>query len=318
MTDFNPTAAQLAALASLTDADLMAPLTFDGAAPEIPASVLFPVPVERFHGVPEVPALSELLAQADAIALATAITDLPPRSLRVTGVPAGESVSGSLRGNGAKLSNALRQVVGEHIKTTDDLRYALRVFASHAVNSLIGNRFRDLLGRSKVAAETVHTDWQDRLRVAAVGELAAIDAAEHLSSEEFQFLLELVDSNRSGMAQNLAGPAVNVPALVQGRAQDWRVIADEWAGACKSRGNVTFEGPGTATVGCSYNIEVQPGRGWVLSKYVGQAWVPVEACAIGQDRAVEDRRRIARDCAHAARPAPVIVGGFTDKLRALV
>lgn len=316
MTTFNPSAAELATLASLSDADLMAPLTFDGAAPETSAPA--PVVADKSGGVPDVPALESLLAEADAIALAGAITDLPPRSLRVTGVPAGESVSGHLRSNGGKLSTALRQVVGDHIKTADDLRYALRVFASHGVNSLIGNRFRDLLGRSKVAAETVHTDWQDRLRVAAIGELAAIDAAEHLSSEEFQFLLELVDSNRAGMAQNLAGPAVNVAALVAGRTQDWRVIADEWAGACQSRGTVTFEGPGTATVGCSYNVEVQPNLGWVLSKYVGQTWVPIDACAIGQNRAAEERRRIARDCAHAARPAPVIVGGFADKLRGVV
>lgn len=316
MTTFNPSAAQLATLANLSDADLMAPLTFDGVALETLAPT--PVASEKIGGVPEVPALESLLAQADAIALVGAITDLPPRSLRVTGVPAGESVSGHLRSNGGKLSTALRQVVGDHIKTADDLRYALRVFASHGVNSLIGNRFRDLMGRSKVAAETVHTDWQDRLRVAAIGELAAIDAAEHLSSEEFQFLLELVDSNRAGMAQNLAGPAVNVAALVAGRTQDWRVIADEWAGACQSRGTVTFEGPGTATVGCSYNVEVQPNLGWVLSKYVGQTWVPIDACAIGQNRAAEERRRIARDCAHAARPAPVIVGGFADKLRGVV
>lgn len=316
MTTFNPSAAQLATLANLSDADLMAPLTFDGVALE--ASAPAQVASEKFGGVPDVPAMESLLAQADAIALAGAITDLPPRSLRVTGVPAGESVSGHLRSNGGKLSTALRQVVGDHIKTADDLRYALRVFASHGVNSLIGNRFRDLLGRSKVAAETVHTDWQDRLRVAAIGELAAIDAAEHLSSEEFQFLLELVDSNRAGMAQNLAGPAVNVAALVAGRTQDWRVIADEWAGACQSRGTVTFEGPGTATVGCSYNVEVQPNLGWVLSKYVGQTWVPIDACATGQNRAAEERRRIARDCAHAGRPAPVIVGGFADKLRGVV
>ena len=111
---------------------------------------------------------------------------------------------------------------------------------------------------------------------------------------------------------------MNVPALVAGRTQDWRVIADEWAGVCKSRGTVTFEGPGTATAGCSYSVEVQPDLGWVLSKYIGQAWVPVEACAIGQDRAIAERRRIARDCARAARPTPVIVGGFADKLQGVV
>lgn len=315
MTTFNPTAV----LANLSDADLMAPLTFDGAADVVSeASPSRALPMESAGGLVPVPALSELLAQARTVQGAAVVADLPRRTARITGVPAGETVSPLLRANGGRLSEALRASAGEHIKSVDDLEYALRVFAAHALHSLIGNRFRELALRERTAAETIHTDWQDRLRVAGVGELAAIDAAEHLSSEEFQFLLELVDSNRCGMAQNLAGIAVNVPALVAGRGTDWRVIADEWAGACKSRGTVTFEGPGTATAGSSYSVEVQPGQGWVLSKYVGQSWVPVEACAIGQERAIEDRRRIARECAHAARPAPVIVGGFTDKLRALV
>ncbi|AZD19681.1 TonB-dependent receptor [Pseudomonas chlororaphis subsp. aurantiaca] len=317
MTAFNPTAAQLAALANLSDADLMAPLTFDGAAP-VPSPVLAPVPAERFSGVPEVPALESLLAQARKVQDISVAADLPARTARISGVPAGETVSPIMRTTGGRLSEALRTAAGEHIKSADDLEYALRVFAAHALNSLLLNRRSDLAFRERTAAETIHTDWQDRLRVAAVGELAAIDAAQHLSSEEFQFLLELVDTGRAGMAQNLAGPAVNVSALVAGRTQDWRVIAGEWADACQSRGTVAFEGPGTATAGCSYNVEVQPGLGWVLSKYVGQSWVPVEACSAGQDRAVAERRRIARDCASAARPAPVIGAGFADKLRGLV
>lgn len=318
MTEFKtPTAAQLATLASLSDADLMAPLTFDGAAP-VAAPVLAPVPAERSGGIPEVPPLEALLAQARKVQDISVAADLPARTARITGVPAGETVSPIMRATGGRLSEALRSAAGEHIKSADDLEYALRVFAAHALNSLLLSRRSDLVFRERTAAETIHTDWQDRLRVAAVGELAAIDAAEHLTSAEFDFLLELIDTNRAGMAQNLAGAAVNVPALVQGRTQDWRVIADEWAGVCQSRGTVTFEGPGTATAGCSYSVEVQPGLGWVLSKYVGQAWVPVEACALGQDRAIAERRRIARDCAHAARPAPVIVGGFADKLRGSV
>lgn len=316
MTEFKtPTAAQLATLASLSDADLMAPLTFDGTA-TVPAPAQ--ITAASSIGVVEVPALDALLAQARKVQDISAAADLPARTARITGVPAGETVSPIMRATGGRLSEALRSAAGEHIKSADDLEYALRVFATHALNSLLLNRRSDLAFRERTAAETIHTDWQDRLRVAAVGELAAIDAAEHLTSAEFDFLLELVDTNRAGMAQNLAGAAVNVPALVQGRTQDWRVIADEWAGVCKSRGTVTFEGPGTATAGCSYSVEVQPGLGWVLSKYVGQAWVPVEACSAGQDRAIAERRRIARDCAHAARPAPVIVGGFADKLRGLV
>lgn len=316
MTAFNPTAAQLTALANLSDADLMAPLTFDGAAPEVPAPAQ--ITAASSIGVVEVPALEALLAQARKVQDISVAADLPARTARVTGVPAGETVSPIMRATGGRLSEALRTAAGEHIKSADDLEYALRVFAAHALNSLLLNRRSDLALRERTAAETIHTNWQVRLRVAAVGELAAIDAAQHLSSEEFQFLLELVDTGRAGMAQNLAGPAVNVSALVAGRTQDWRVIAGEWADACQSRGTVAFEGPGTATAGCSYNVEVQPGLGWVLSKYVGQAWVPVEACAIGQDRAIAERRRIARDCAHAARPSPVIVGGFTDKLRGAV
>ncbi|SDU03915.1 hypothetical protein [Pseudomonas mandelii] len=318
MTAFKtPSAAQLAALASLSDADLMAPLTFDGAVP-VPALVLAPVPAERSGGVPEVPALEALLAQARKVQDISVAADLPARTARISGVPANETVSPIMRATGGRLSEALRTAAGEHIKSADDLEYALRVFAAHALNSLLLNRRSDLALRERTAAEAIHTDWQDRLRVAAVGELAAIDAGQHLSSEEFQFLLELVDTGRAGMAQNLAGPAVNVPALVAGRTQDWRVIAGEWADACQSRGTVAFEGPGTATAGCSYNVEVQPGLGWVLSKYVGQSWVPVEACSAGQDRAVAERRRIARDCASAARPAPVIGAGFADKLRGLV
>ncbi|MBF4557208.1 hypothetical protein H7698_14090 [Pseudomonas sp. p50] len=317
MTAFNPTAAQLAALANLSDDDLMAPLTFDGAAP-VPSPVLAPVPAERLGGVPEVPALEALLAQARKVQDISVAADLPARTARISGVPAGETVSPSMRATGGRLSEALRTAAGEHIKSADDLEYALRVLAAHALNSLLLNRRSDLAFRERTAAETIHTNWQDRLRIAAVGELAAIDAGQHLSSEEFQFLLELVDTGRAGMAQNLAGPAVNVPALVAGRTQDWRVIAGEWADACQSRGTVAFEGPGTATAGCSYNVEVQPGLGWVLSKYVGQTWVPVEACSAGQDRAVAERRRIARDCASAARPAPVIGAGFADKLRGLV
>lgn len=316
MTDFNPTAAQLAALASLSDADLMAPLSFDGVAPETPAPA--PVPVERSGGVPEVPALEALLAQADAIALAATTTDLPPRSLRVTGVPVGESVSGILRSNGGKLSAALRQVVGEHIKTAEDLRYALRVFASHGVNSLNGNRYRDLLERERAAAETAGAEWTDKVLTAVQGEVAAVHAAAHLTAAEFKFLLELVDTDRASMAQNLAGPSVDVPALVKGRGLDWRELADAWADACRLRGSVTFEAGKDAAGWSSYNITVAPGAGWVLSVFVDQAWIPLEASAAGKARAIADREQVLLARSQAAKPAPYLGTVFADKLRGSV
>lgn len=314
MTTFNPTAEQLAKLASLSDADLMSPLTFDGAAPEAPA----PIQPERFGGVPEVPALDELLAQADAIALAGSLTDLPPRSLRVTGVPAGETVSPLLRVNGGKLSEALRQVVGEHIKSADDLRYALRVFASHGVNSLIGNRYRDLLERDRVAAETAGSEWTDKVLTAALGEVAAVHAAEHLSAAEFQFLLELVDTDRAGMAQNLAGPGVDVPALVKGRGLNWRELASAWADACGSRGAVTFEAGKNAAGWSSYSITVAPDAGWVLSVFTDQAWIPLEASAAGKARALSEREQVMLARSQAAKPAPYLGTVFADKLRGVV
>lgn len=316
MTDFNPTAAQLAALASLSDADLMAPLSFDGATPETPAPA--PVAVERSGGVPEVPALEALLAQADAIALAATTTDLPPRSLRVTGVPVGESVSGILRSNGGKLSAALRQVVGEHIKTAEDLRYALRVFASHGVNSLNGNRYRDLLERERAAAETAGAEWTDKVLTAVQGEVAAVHAAAHLTAAEFKFLLELVDTDRASMAQNLAGPSVDVPALVKGRGLDWRELADAWADACRLRGSVTFEAGKDAAGWSSYNITVTPGAGWVLSVFVDQAWIPLEASAAGKARAIANREQVLLARSQAAKPAPYLGAVFADKLRGAV
>lgn len=319
MSVFNtPSNAELATLASLSDADLLAPLSFDGAAPSTVAPSSALSAVERFGGVAEVPALDTLLAQADAIALAGAITDLPPRSLRVTGVPAGEVVSGSLRSNGGKLSEALRQVVGEHIKTTDDLRYALRVFASHGVNSLIGNRYRDLLSRERAAAETAGSEWTDKVLTAVLGEVAAVHAAEHLTQAEFQFLLELVDGDRAGMAQNLAGPSVDVPALVRGRGLNWRDLADAWADACGTRGNVTFKAGKNAAGWTSYNITVEPGAGWVLSVFVDQAWISLEASTAGKARAIAEREQVFRARSQSAKPAPYLGAVFADKLRGAV
>lgn len=324
MTDFNtPSAAHLAVLANLSDADLMMPLSFDDAVPAAPAILAPAVTSGTYFGAAqELPDLDDLLAKADAIALAEFVADLPARAPNINGVPASENVSSNLRSNGARLSESLRIAVragvGEPIKTPDDLRYALRVFAAHALNSLIGNRWDVLAERERTAAASTHDAWKDRVLAAMQGEVAAVQASAHLTKEEFKFLLELVDSDRAGMAQNLAGPKVNVPALVAGRLLDWRALADEWAEACASRGTVTLETGKDAAGWCSYNLTVQPGAGWVLSVYVDQQWIPLEASAAGVARAVAARQEVMSIRAQAAKPAPYLGAVFADKLRALL
>ncbi|EPM43163.1 hypothetical protein A256_27758 [Pseudomonas syringae pv. actinidiae ICMP 19103] len=103
-----------------------------------------------------------------------------------------------------------------------------------------------------------------------------------MTDAEFKFVLELVDSDRAGMAQNLAGPKVDVPALVAGRSLNWRALADEWAEACGSRGNVTLD------------------------------------TAAGTERALADREQVMLQRSQAAKPAPYLGSVFPDKLRALV
>lgn len=323
MTDFNtPSAAHLAVLANLSDADLMLSLTFEDAVPA--PVILAPVVTNVLHfgAAQELPDLAELLAKADAIAAADSVADLPSRAPRIVGVPASENVSSNLRANGAQLSDALRLAVragvGEPIKTPEDLRYALRVFAAHALNSLIGNRWDVLAERERTAAASTHDAWKGRVLAAMQGEVAAVQAREYLNVDEFKYLLELVDSNRAGMAQNLAGPKVDVPALVAGRSQDWRALADEWAEACASRGTVTLETGKDAAGWCSYNLTVQPGAGWVLSVYVDQQWIPLEASAAGVARAVAARQEVMSIRAQAAKPAPYLGAVFADKLRALL
>ncbi|MCG3644548.1 hypothetical protein [Pseudomonas putida] len=316
MTDFAaPSAAHLAVLAGLSDSDLLAPLAPDE--PSLGEILALPTvaPVALAVTLPD---LDSLLAQADSIAGIHSTTALPARQYHVSGVPATEQVSGLLRGNGSRLSRALHEAVGEHIKTADDLRYALRVFAAHAVDSLIGNRFRDLLARESLAAQDAHAEWQGQVLTAVQGEVAAIQAAGHLTEDEFKFLLELVDSNRCGMAQNLAGDKVDVSALAKGRGTDWRALAEAWASACHTRGAVTFEAGKNAAGWCSYSLDVQPDEGWVLSVYVDQQWLPIQASAKGKARAAAARAHVMLTRSEAAKPAPYTGVVFADELRGAV
>ena len=310
-----PSAAHLSVLANLSDADLLAPLNIGDEAPtEAVPALLVQVPAV----VAPLPSLDELLAEAESVFTAESTQELYRRTLTVGGVHPSEIVSSKLSGNGQKLSDNLQRVVGETLKTPDDLRYAMRVFAAHAVNSLIGNRRDELFSREAQAANSVHTDWQEKVLAAAKGEVAAIQASGKLSPEEFTFLLELVDGNKAGMAQNLAGPDVDVPALVAGRGTNWRSIADAWAGECKSRGTITFEANNDAAGPRSFCIEVQPGAGWVLLTHVDQQWIPLEASADGLSRAISTREQAMRIRNDSAKPAPYFGVVFKDALRGAV
>jgi hypothetical protein len=310
-----PSAAHLAVLANLSDADLLGPLNTGDAAPVEAAPVLL---VQTPTAVSPLPSIEELLAEAESVYTAETTQDLYRRTLTVGGIHPSETVSSKLSGNGQKLSDALHRVVGETLKTPDDLRYAMRVFAAHAVNSLIGNRRDELASREARAAESVHTDWQGKVLTAVRGEVAAIQASGKLSAEEFTFLLELVDGNKAGMAQNLAGPDVDVPALVAGRGTNWRSIADAWAGACKSRGTVTFDAGTDAAGPRSFCIEVEPGAGWVLLTHVDQQWIPMEASADGRARAISTREQAMLVRNLSAKPAPYFGAVFKDELRGAV
>jgi hypothetical protein len=306
-----PTAAHLNLLAALTDADLLAPITTDALPTEQPVpsfAITAPATVR-------VPALDTLRAQAASLEAATSTADLPPRTLIDGAIQQGEQVSYLLRTKGTVLSEGLRRAVGESIRSADDLEYALRVFAAHAVNALIGNRYADLLRVESEAAVSSHTDWQDRVRAAALGEVAAVQASAHLSAAEFKHLLELVDTDRCGMAQNLVGPDVDVKALAAGRGLNWRDLATSWANAAGSRATVTFEAAKTEAGWHSYNIEVQPGAGWVLSVHSDSTWFPIEASAPAMARAVAERNRVMGIRAMAAKGAPYLGVAFPDALR---
>ena len=184
MTAFKiPTAEQLA---RLSDADLMAPITAGDAAVEAVALTIVP---SASPVAPPVPALADLLAQAQAVLDCTVSAELPSRVLYAAGISADEPVSYHFRTKGGQMSEDLRKAAGDDIKTVQDIEYAVRVFAAHALHKLQLNRYVELSLRERTAADEVHAAWKNRLQVAAVGELAAISAAGSLSAAEFKFLL---------------------------------------------------------------------------------------------------------------------------------
>ncbi|MNL50741.1 hypothetical protein D3C87_1737800 [compost metagenome] len=105
---------------------------------------------------------------------------------------------------------------------------------------------------------------------------------------------------------------------MKGRGLDWRELADAWADACRLRGSVTFEAGKDAAGWSSYNITVAPGAGWVLSVFVDQAWIPLEASAAGKARAIANREQVLLARSQAAKPAPYLGAVFADKLRGAV
>ncbi|EPM82299.1 hypothetical protein A260_28036, partial [Pseudomonas syringae pv. actinidiae ICMP 19068] len=83
-------------------------------------------------------------------------------------------------------------------------------------------------------------------------------------------------------------------------------LADDWAEACGSRGNVTLDTGKDAAGWASYSLAVEPSAGWVLSVYVDQQWIPLEASAAGTERAVADREQVMLQRSQAAKPAPYL------------
>lgn len=300
-----------ASAANLSDADLLAPI---GAAPVLASAQKLP-PQDATVPVPALEATHALIQQA---LNAKSLADLPQRGFRAGGVPADEPVTDRLRTNGLRLSEQLRQAVDGHVYSVADLDYALRVFAAHALQRLTLHRHGELAQRERDVAARAHTGRHDAIKVAVLGEVAALKASRHLSKGEFQYLLELIDADRCTMAQNLVGPEVEVAALAAGRGKDWRALATAWADVCTTRGVLTFEADRDPAGWVSYSIDVRPGAGWVLSLFVDQAWVPVEASEQGKTRALADRKHVMACRAEAAKPAPALRKVFPDALAGLV
>jgi hypothetical protein len=306
-----PTAAHLNLLAALTDGDLLAPIA-TGSIESTPT----PAPITAT--VPTLPSLEALLAQAAQVPEIDRLVDLPARAQPPGAVPDDENVSHPYRAKGTGISEGLRLAIGDRIKTVADLDYGLRVFAAHALRSLIGARYAELRSREAEVITGTDTGAQEKVRRAALGEVAAVQASAHLSAAEFKYLLELVDTDRSGMAQNLAGPDVDVKALAAGRGLDWRSLATEWAASARARATVTFEAVKTDAGWYSYNIEVQPGAGWVLSVHSDSTWIPLEASAPAMARAIAERNRVMGVRAQAAKGAPYLGAAFPDTLRGVL
>lgn len=296
--------------ASLSLADLLAPIAekaAHGPLSEIHTGYAVPSTESTESTEPaavSIPALDELLALAESVQTAQSTSDLPDLPVEPRAVPADEDVSYRLRHNGTELSELLRKAAGiaghsgsadgraGYMQSVQDIQYACRVFAAHAVRAFILNKRRDLYAAEQAAAEAIHKDWQDRVLAAVTGEVAAYRAGEGLNKEEFQHLLGYVDTGMLNIAQRLAGPDVDVQALAAGRGSDWRALALEWSAAAKTYGHVTFsDGNRCAATKppVSYGLRVLPAVGWILSVWTDNGWYPIQSSPEAREQAVAER-----------------------------
>ncbi|MDF3867844.1 hypothetical protein P3W53_25490 [Pseudomonas denitrificans (nom. rej.)] len=295
--------------------DLLAPLGDAPAVEKAPAKAsAAPVPAV-------LPELDELLGCIAEVVPAQSYGVLPKRVQIPAGAP--ENLSGLLRSNGHGVSEALRNALGQYIRTEADLRWCLRVLAAHALNIAIGNRHRTLIEQETSKARTAKQYDTSEVVAAAMGEAVALEASKMLSPAEFELVMQHVRDGHVRIAQNLAGADIDIPALAAGHGKDWRALASEWAEKVGARSTATFSVPtgaraavsGDAAAGSvSYVLEVQPGEGWVLSQWNDSVWTPVQASADATDRAGAARAAVSATRRSAAKPVLPILGVFRDEL----
>lgn len=283
------------------DFDLLAPVTVGAEAisDELPSMDVTPVALPSSAPDKALPSLDDLLASmADVLAAETTMA-LPPLAVIPNGIAAAEPVSVALRANGGNLDAALKAAAhgtgssgSGFIQTPEDVQYACRVFAAHAVQALSLARQRELLrleGMAAAAVNDTHTALLEPVLKSAVIEHRAADGLE---PGEVEYIMEHIKAGRLNIAQRIVGPSVDVRALAAGYDTDWRPLADAWAAEAKTPGSVTVA-DGSPAVGTdpgkSYSLSVKPGEGWVLSVWTAGTWVPLQASSDARDRAVEDR-----------------------------
>ncbi|WP_158894561.1 MULTISPECIES: hypothetical protein [unclassified Pseudomonas] len=305
-------------LQSLSNADLLAPVGFDNAAEPTP----MPLPKEVAEAIrqKQMPELPEFTAQAERILSADDIPDLPPRLEYPVGIPSDTGCSSTLQSNGGKVRESLTALLSERVKSLEDVLFLQRLISSVAVDHLHTHRFGILLEQRNKAAAAKTSGEAEAVQVAMLGEAAAIEAGQYLQPDELAFVMEHVQAGRLNIAQNIAGPLVDVQALAKGAGKDWRALATEWAAKAEVPQHCTVAAgtePG-ATQGAvskvSYSVGVQPGEGWILSRYFDGMWFPIQASPDALERASAVRADLTAQRSRAAKFTPGMGGVFRDEL----
>lgn len=304
-------------LAALSTSDLLAPITGENAADPTP----LPVPAAVLALQPKaMPSLAELDAAAAAIML-TEDTSSIVRLEWPIGIPASEDVSHKLRHHGTQLRSGLEALLSEKVQSAGDVLYLQRLISSVAVQALGTFQFGVLLEREAEAKKVKTSGLGEGVRAALEGTVAAVEAGAHLTPEELAYVVEHVAAGRLNIAQNLAGPLVDVQAMAKGQGKDWRALANDWAEKAEVLENITFTAgneAGTSPgqhIKVSWSITVRPGAGWVLSRFFDGVWFPVQASAEALDYARALRADVQAQRSRAAKHTPSMhTSVFADDL----